>query len=55
MAYGATKSSRVSADDFFKDNFKITISGEESTEIISDKNIFMVKDFYWVLISFLLA
>ena len=43
MAYGATKSSRVSADDFFKDNFKITISGDESTEITSDKNILWLK------------
>ena len=55
MAYGATKSSRGSADDFFKDNFKTTISGDESTEITSDKNIFMVKNFDWGLISFLLA
>ena len=47
MAYGATKSSRGSADDFFKENSKVKISGMNLQKLLQIKIFFMVKDFDW--------
>jgi hypothetical protein len=44
MAYGATKSSRGSADDFFKENSKVKISG------MTLQKLLQIKIFLWLKI-----